>query len=127
MLFLINMLGRWQRELWIMLPRGGALVGNGPFIPCKPPLRSAASEVLDEGDRCTRTHPQLNPYPSITCRLSLTRSGRRFDAGMFMDKQVNARRNVGLVVALTNALTREVAALRARFGSPVLFAVLQMG
>ena len=34
---------------------------------------------------------------------------------------------LGLVVALMNALTREVAALRARFGCPILFAVLQMG
>jgi len=64
------------KEQWISLPRGGQPAGKGPFIPCKPPLRSAASEGLDEGDR--------------------------FDAGMFMDKQVNLRRDVGLVISLTD-------------------------
>ena len=34
---------------------------------------------------------------------------------------------LGLVVAIGNALTRELRALRDRFGSPVLFSVLQMG
>ena len=34
---------------------------------------------------------------------------------------------LGLGSALFNALSRELAAMRARFGSPVLFAVLQMG
>ena len=33
---------------------------------------------------------------------------------------------LGLGTALMNALTRELAAMRARFGCPVLFAVLQM-
>jgi len=42
----------WQKEQWIKLPRLGRPVGNGLFIPCKPPLRSAAGEGLDEGDRC---------------------------------------------------------------------------
>ena len=34
---------------------------------------------------------------------------------------------LGLVVSLGKAFTCEIRALRARFGSPVLFAVLQMG
>ena len=69
-----NALPAEYRDQWIALPRGGTPAGNGPFIPCKPPMSAAASDSLDEGDR--------------------------FDATMFMDKQVNARRNVGLVVSL---------------------------
>ena len=102
-----------QKERWISLPRGGAPVGNGPFVPCKPPLRSAASEGLDEGDRYSSHASVCCPLPPPACIGPILRGaactdtrGRRFDANMFMDKQVNARRNVGLVVSLMDPKKR---------------------
>jgi hypothetical protein len=43
-------------------------VGKGPFIPCKPPLRSTANEGLDEGDRCS---PCMFLFACLRCRLLL--------------------------------------------------------
>ena len=57
-----------QKACWIALPRGGTPVGKGPFIPCKPPLRSTANEGLDEGDRCS---PCMFLFACLRCRLLL--------------------------------------------------------
>ena len=79
-------------------------MASAPFIPCKPPLCSEASEHLEEGDRCVRSLARLFLFRAAARNRGLTMlpDGCRFDATMFMDKQVNARRNVGLVVSLTD-------------------------
>lgn len=65
---------RAQVEPWTNVPRLGKQVMPSPFIPCKPPLQAMASSKLDEGDR--------------------------FDATMFMERQVSERRDVGMIVCL---------------------------
>ena len=54
-----------QKNAWISCPRLGQPIARGdmfeylcstskspaPFLPCKPPLKGAATELLDEGDR----------------------------------------------------------------------------
>jgi len=59
---------------WIACPRLGNLVGYGPFVPCKPPIVASANDELDEGDQ--------------------------FNANMFMDRQISARRDIGMVISL---------------------------
>eukprot|EP00960_Hanusia_phi_P024198 712980-Hanusia_phi.AAC.2 len=64
-----------------------------PFLPCKPPLKGTATELLEEGDRRV-----------AHAVIQLTVSALRFDGGMFMQRQIEASRDVGMVFLSSSLL-----------------------